>query len=227
MLGEAGVREVVQCATETDEEAEEALRRYFERAFFKEHIKKYRKRPVYWLVQSPEKRYGVWVFHEKMTKDSLFRIRTEYVQPKVNWTESRIQELRKKLDQVSGREKRQFEKDLDEHEDLLSDLNAFSTKLKEIADRGYVPRIDDGVLLNMAPLWEIIPSWQAEPKKAWVSLEAGEYDWAQHAMDYWPDRVKEKCKSNKSFAIAHGLEELYVQPPEASKPKKARRNGRP
>jgi hypothetical protein len=226
MLGEAGAREVVQFATEGDAEAEEELRRYFERAFFREHIRKYRKRPVYWLFQSPEKRYGVWVFHEKVTKDTLFRIRTEYVQPKVNWTESRIRELRKKLEQVGGREKRQIEKDLDEHEDLLSDLKAFSAKLKEIADRGYVPRIDDGVLLNMAPLWEIIPSWQAEPKKVWESLEFGECDWAQHAMDYWPDRVKEKCKSNKSYAIGHGLEELYVEPPEANRPKKGRRKGR-
>jgi len=24
-------------------------------------------------------------------------------------------------------------------------------------------------------------------------------------MDYWPDRVKEKCQENKSFAVAHGL----------------------
>ncbi len=26
-------------------------------------------------------------------------------------------------------------------------------------------------------------------------------------MDYWPDRVKEKCKENKSYAIAHGLDD--------------------
>ncbi|MFW6169796.1 MAG: hypothetical protein ACODAD_04840 [Planctomycetota bacterium] len=61
------------------------------------------------------------------------------------------------------------------------------------------------MLLNMAPLWELVPSWQAEPKKAWKALEKGDYDWAHHAMDYWPGRVKEKGKENKSFAIAHGL----------------------
>lgn len=25
-------------------------------------------------------------------------------------------------------------------------------------------------------------------------------------MRYWPERVREKCKPNKSFAIAHGHE---------------------
>ena len=31
------------------------------------------------------------------------------------------------------------------------------------------------------------------------------------AMTYWPDRVREKCKSDKSLAIAHKLENLYVE----------------
>lgn len=43
----------------------------------------------------------------------------------------------------------------------------------------------------MTPLWELIPSWQAEPKKAWEELEAGKYDWSYQAMDHWPDGVKE------------------------------------
>ncbi len=45
----------------------------------------------------------------------------------------------------------------------------------------------------------------ADTKKAWEDLEEGKYDWAHQAMEYWPDRVKEKCETNKSFAIAHGL----------------------
>ena len=55
---------------------------------------------------------------------------------------------------------------------------------------------------NRALLWELIPSWQVELKKA---LEKGDYDWSYQAMDHWPARVKEKCKTDKSFAIAHGL----------------------
>lgn len=58
----------------------------------------------------------------------------------------------------------------------------------------------------MAPLWELIPSWRVEPKKAWEALERGDYDWAYQAMDHWPERVKKACLTNKSFAIAHGFE---------------------
>jgi len=90
--------------------------------------------------------------------------------------------------------------------DTLDDVRELVKILKMIIEeRGYRPHIDDGVLLNMAPLWELIPSWQAEPKKAWQALERGEYDWSCQAMDHWPGRVKEKCKTNRSYAIAHGL----------------------
>ena len=50
-------------------------------------LKLYRKRPVYWLLQSPKKKYGVWVFHERLTGDSLYRIQREYVDPEVRLLE--------------------------------------------------------------------------------------------------------------------------------------------
>jgi hypothetical protein len=40
-------------------------------------------------------------------------------------------------------------------------------------------------------------------KDTWTKLEKGDYDWAHLAMAYWPDRVREKCKTDKSLAIAH------------------------
>ncbi len=90
---------------------------------------------------------------------------------------------------------------------LRLDVWEFSKHLDFIIEEnGYLPNIDNGLLLNMAPLWELIPSWQREPEKAWEALERGDYDWSYQAMDHWPKRVNEKCKTNKSYAIAHGLE---------------------
>jgi hypothetical protein len=64
---------------------------------------------------------------------------------------------------------------------------------------------------RLAPLWEIIPIWKAEPKKHWQKLEAGDYDWSHIAMQYWPERVREKCSTNKSYAIAHGHEDWFTE----------------
>jgi len=51
-------------------------------------------------------------------------------------------------------------------------------------------------------------------RDTWDKLEAGDYDWAHLAMTYWPDRVRNKCRSDASLAIAHDLEDLYEPPPE-------------
>jgi len=47
----------------------------------------------------------------------------------------------------------------------------------------------------------LISLWQPEPGKGWEALEKGDYDWAYQAMDQWPERVKEKCKTNKAMRL--------------------------
>ena len=94
------------------------------------------------------------------------------MEPKINLLQSRIKELQGKRDGAEGRERRAIEKEIGKLIQILDDVREFLRRLNFIIEeRGYVPHIDDGVFLNMAPLWELIPSWQAEPKKAWEALE--------------------------------------------------------
>ena len=96
MLGDEAAAQVVAAGTGRTGNPEEELRRYFERNFFKEHIQKYRKRPVYWLLQSPRKKYSVWLFHERLTRDTLYRIRgKQYVESKLNLLETNLADLRR------------------------------------------------------------------------------------------------------------------------------------
>ena len=185
------------------------IRRFLERDFFtKWHTKWYRKRPIYWLLQSPKKLYGLYLFHERLKKDTLFIIQRKYVDVKINLTRQLMTDKHEAAKKTTdARERRKLNKEADEQEKLLDDLEEFAKRLKAITDRGYDPDINDGVILSMAPLWEVIPSWSKEPQKYWEGLERGDYDWAHIAMKYWPERVKEKCKTDKSLAIAHEVVE--------------------
>jgi hypothetical protein len=89
--------------------------------------------------------------------------------------------------------------------------------------RAFAGKRYDGVQITAAPFWQLFRHrpWQNVLKDTWAKLEKGEYDWAHIAIAYWPDRVREKCKIDKSLAIAHDLEHLYVEP--TDKPKKKRR----
>ena len=72
--------------------------------------------------------------------------------------------------------------------------------------------MDDGVIINFAPLWRLVPQhklWQKELKSTWDALCDGMYDWAHLAMHLWPERVVPKCAVDRSLAVAHGIEEVF------------------
>jgi hypothetical protein len=100
-------------------------------------------------------------------------------------------------------------------------LAAFRDDLFRLA-KIWKPNLNDGVVITAAPLWKHfrLPAWQKELRSTWESLERGEYDWAHLAYSLWPDRVTEKCKTDRSLAIAHGLEHLCtIEPPKPKKKK--------
>jgi len=68
-----------------------------------------------------------------------------------------------------------------------------------VADLHITPNLNDGVILNIAPLWELVP-WK-EVKKYWEALQEGKYDWSHIAYQLWPERVEELCRKDRSIAI--------------------------
>jgi hypothetical protein len=208
MLGEEDTQQVIDIGAGGD------LRSFLEKDFFtKWHFKWYRKRPVYWPIQSNKRSYGFVIFHERVNKDTFYAIQQEpYLKTKRNAVALQMQDLQAQMERTSGSARKKLERDLADLQSLADELAEFAQDLEEITLGGYEPKpdwIDDGVILRMAPLWKVIPIWKSEPKKYWGRLEKGEYDWSHIAMNYWPERVREKCKTDKSFAIAHGHEEWY------------------
>lgn len=229
MLGSSEARERIRFATDTDGDPVESLRGWLDRftsqpaaSFWKYHHQLYRKRPVYWPFQSPNKTYTLWVFHEKLGPNTLHTLR-DFATERLNLLEREITDLRPAA--ATSRDKA---KALQKLEEMGDDLREFSKRLKAHIDAGYQSCIDDGVVLNAAPLHDLLPSWREtgtspnDPAKAWRALAAEKFEWAHQAMRYWPGRVTDACRTNRSFAIAHGLEHLCPAEP----PKPAGKGGR-
>ncbi len=214
MLGENSAQEVIQAACGASTSPSASLRKFLEKDYFTTwHFKWYRKRPVYWPIQSVRRSYGFVVFHEKITRDALYTLqRDPYLDTKRNAVALKIGDLQGVLATAQGATRKRLEKELDELNKLSEELAEFAKELVAITMSGYnhAPDwIDDGVILRLAPLWKVLPVWKAEPKKYWERLTAGDFDWSHIAMNYRPEQVKAKCKTNKSYAIAHGHEEWY------------------
>jgi len=67
------------------------------------------------------------------------------------------------------------------------------------------------VVVNAAPFFRLMPHRESRVKAevTWKELLDGELDWAHLAMRFWPERVVLKCATDRSLAIAHGLEDVF------------------
>jgi hypothetical protein len=189
------------------------VRRWLRRDFFPLHLKQYsksrRKAPIYWPISTSSGSYTLWLYYPSLTGQTLFSAVNDFIEPKLNQVGQDVTALRTKGSARSRDDEKSFEALLT----LELELIELRDTLLAIA-QNYRPNHDDGVQITAAPLWQLFrhKPWQKVLKDTWEKLEAGEYDWAHLAYSYWPDRVREKCKTDKSLAIAHGLEELYEEP---------------
>ncbi len=203
-----------------------SLREYFQRSnkFFADHLKRYskssRKAPIYWPLATASGSYTLWLYYPSLSDQTLFTAVNNFVDPKLKDIREQQQALR---DKGAGRSK-QEEKSLEALANLESELADLRDSLLEIAPN-YRPNHDDGVQITAAPLWKLfrLKPWQKVLKDTWAKLEKGDYDWAHLAMNYWPDRVRDKCITDKSLAIAHSLEHLYIEPEPTAKKTRGRK----
>ena len=201
-----------------------SLRAYFANPsrFFDDHLKRYSKSrraaPIYWPLSTPSGSYTLWLYYHRLTDQTLYSCVNDFVEPKLKQVNDTVATLQRRANRS-----RLEEQELEQQSGFALELAAFRDELLRIA-RIWQPNLNDGVQITAAPLWRLFQhrAWQKRLKETWEKLEAGDYDWAHLAYTIWPDRVREKCKTDKSLAIAHGLEGLYVEP---VKPVKAKKGG--
>lgn len=157
------------------------MRRLGKGGFWEDHVARYskgrRKAPIYWLLQSSKKNYAIWLYYHRLDKDILFKALVNYVEPKIRLEDDRLQSLRaQKGEGGTGKATKKLDKEIEKQEEFLSELRDFEEKLRRAAELHLVPDLDDGVVLNIAPLHELVP-WK-EAEKYWEELVDGKYEWS-------------------------------------------------
>lgn len=210
------------------------LREWFRRpaGFFADHLKRYsksrRQAPIYWPLSSPKNLYTVWLYYHRLTPDTLFTVLRDHVKPRLEFEERRAFQLQQEAGPTPSPSQR---RDLAEAADLVEDIRAFKAELERVAPL-FHPNLNDGVIINHAPLWRLAahPKWRADCRATWEELANGDYDWAHLALHLWPERVIPKCATDRSLAIAHGLDEFFweeIPLEEPAAPKSAKPGRKP
>ncbi|EJG0966118.1 BREX-1 system adenine-specific DNA-methyltransferase PglX [Vibrio parahaemolyticus] len=145
-----------------NESSMETIRRYFSTQFYKDHLKTYKKRPIYWLFSSgKEKAFECLVYLHRYNESTLARMRTEYVTPLMGKLETQHSVLTESRTNASSTEQRRIDKELKSIEKKQSELRAFDEELKHLAEMKISIDLDDGVKVNYGKFGNLLADVKA------------------------------------------------------------------
>ena len=140
------------------ESALDTIRRYLSTQFYKDHLRTYKKRPIYWLFSSgKQKAFECLVYLHRYNESTLARMRTEYVIP----LSAKLNAYAEKLEQdkdasTSTAETKRLEKEVATLHKQQTELAEFDEKLRHYADQRISLDLDDGVKVNYGKFGDLL-----------------------------------------------------------------------
>lgn len=114
------------------------LRNYFVRSFYKDHVQRYKKRPIYWLFSSPKGSFNALIYMHRYTPSTVSTVLT-YLREYVTKLESSLQQA----------ERAGNAKEADRIRKVLVELNEYEhDTLFPKASENVLIDLDDGVRAN-------------------------------------------------------------------------------
>jgi hypothetical protein len=164
----------------------EHLRDYFRdyrHGFFDFHAKRYsksrRKAPIYWLLQSEDRHYAIWLYYHRLSRTLPYAAGRDYADAKIALERGRLEQLQEGVETLEGSARRRRQREIERQTGIVEDVTAFRDALDEIALLDLTYDLNDGVLLNIAPFHDLVP-WKYA-KRTWERLQEGRYDWSSMA----------------------------------------------
>lgn len=178
-FGKETLEENLQFITDTlggKGEPKEIIRRYFLKDFYKDHLKTYSNRPIYWQLDSGKQNgFKALMYLHRYTPDQLGKVRTEYLHELQKAYDNRI-ELRQQQISTSDNQKEinAMTKEIAKIQKQLKEVREYDEKLGHLALKRIELDLDDGVIVNYDKLqrdpktgekFQILAKGVKEPKK--------------------------------------------------------------
>lgn len=127
------------------------IRKYFIKDFYNDHVKRYKKRPIYWLFSSPNGSFNALIYMHRYRPDTVSVILNNYLR------EFRLKLTSKNTDyerisisgDASASEKARALKEIDKIKKILNELDKYEREtLYPLASNRISIDLDDGVKVN-------------------------------------------------------------------------------
>jgi type II restriction/modification system DNA methylase subunit YeeA len=127
------------------------LRKYFLKDFYASHIKRYKKRPIYWLFSSPKGSFNALIYMHRYTPDTASIVLNDYLRE----FRAKLTGRKQHLEQVSisgsasSREKTAALREIEKLKTTIAELETYETEtLYPLATQRIEIDLDDGVKVN-------------------------------------------------------------------------------
>ncbi|WP_428236544.1 BREX-1 system adenine-specific DNA-methyltransferase PglX [Gracilimonas sp.] len=154
------------------------IRTYFSKYFYKDHYKRYNKRPIYWQFSSENGVFKALIYMHRYTPDTLNHMLNGYLRDfksKLNYQKSHLQDVINAGQ--DAKEVNKAEKELRKVESMIEELESYERDvLMPLATDRIEIDLDDGVLVNynkFGQAVEEVKSLNDKKKKKKVK----EFDW--------------------------------------------------
>lgn len=131
--------------------ARAVIRSYFLNGFYKDHVKRYKKRPIYWLFDSGKKNgFKALIYMHRYTPDLVGRVRTAYL----HILQRKLQEQVDRIDQtllsatLKPADKARLTKEKKHLQDQLAEMQPYEEAVAHMAYKRIALDLDDGVKVN-------------------------------------------------------------------------------
>lgn len=154
-FGDATLRENLRFI---EESLGKELRKYFLNDFYKDHLQTYKKRPIYWLVQSPKKGFGVLIYLHRYNRDTFNLVLNRYLREYQTKVRARLNHLAQvQATATSAAEKTDARKESDKLTKIIHECEEWERQtLLPLAQQRVELDLDDGVKVNYLKLGEAL-----------------------------------------------------------------------
>jgi len=153
------------------------VRKYFTKDFYKDHVQRYKKRPIYWMFSSPKGYFNVLVYLHRYTPDTINRILNSYLKEFIE----KLTQHRKQQEHIvvvgSATEQNKAQKEIDKIDLMLADCRQYEIDiLYPLATERIALDMDDGVLVNYNKLGNAVAAVAGLNDKV-TKKKVREFDW--------------------------------------------------
>jgi type II restriction/modification system DNA methylase subunit YeeA len=153
------------------------VRKYFVKDFYADHIKRYKKRPIYWMFSSPKGSFNVLIYMHRYTPDTLNKILNNYLIQYREKLNTRIEHHEHIIVTGTSAEQTRAQKEKDKLKLVILELVDYERDvLRPLAIERISIDLDDGVLVNYNKFGKAIKD-VAGLNDAKTKKKVREFDW--------------------------------------------------